>query len=462
MRINKSITSNLMKRIFLIYAKFATFFFYLFLFGTLSFGRAFSAIHINTPLTPLFITEIFILSNIPLLLYRFKDLAKLPIAFSAPLYVFFLYGCYLLFNGVACRNILALRDITLCGYILFLPIAFIHCDTLKKIGVLMPVVIMSNIVNLFLCWCLFTETYFSNAFFRDLIQCKARVFNWGLYYGISISFIIAFYEHIKAKTHRMLVLVLLALNISMITVTSQRALWVATILLGIFFYVILKRKFLKTHFILAPVIVLICGAAFCSYFKIAPPSLMDKFLNKSKSSILFFQGVPYEYQVKNEPMCKSFLGNVNWRFNIWRQTLKFCSDAHLAGKGFGKYPIYEIWGTQQYPHGINLDSGMVPAHNHIVTVFFKMGIVGLALFMYINAYVVMYVLSYLRRCATIFIKSLLIALLGAFVFWHALALFFDVIDSPPTSIFLWIIMGMIFAAIKIDNNLLNDSKTGRI
>ena len=33
-----------------------------------------------------------------------------------------------------------------------------------------------------------------------------------------------------------------------------------------------------------------------------------------------------------------------------------------------------------------------------------------------------------------------------------MALFFDVIDSPPTSIFLWIIMGAIFAAIEVDKN----------
>jgi hypothetical protein len=31
-----------------------------------------------------------------------------------------------------------------------------------------------------------------------------------------------------------------------------------------------------------------------------------------------------------------------------------------------------------------------------------------------------------------------------------MALFIDLIDSPPTSIFLWIIMGLIFASIEID------------
>jgi len=146
-------------------------------------------------------------------------------------------------------------------------------------------------------------------------------------------------------------------------------------------------------------------------------------------------------------------GNIAWRFGIWKQTLEFASDSLLIGKGFGAYPVYEIWGTHQYPHGIYLDSGIVPAHNHIVTVLLKMGILGLGLFLSINFYVFFYALSYLNKCNIRFLKYSLIAFLGAFVFWHCLALFFDLIDSPPTSIFSWIIIGSIFAVIEIDNNL---------
>ena len=31
-----------------------------------------------------------------------------------------------------------------------------------------------------------------------------------------------------------------------------------------------------------------------------------------------------------------------------------------------------------------------------------------------------------------------------------MALFFDVIDSPPTTVILWIIIGLIFACIEVD------------
>jgi O-antigen ligase len=92
----------------------------------------------------------------------------------------------------------------------------------------------------------------------------------------------------------------------------------------------------------------------------------------------------------------------------------------------------------------------VPPHNHLLTVFLKMGVLGLALFLFINSYVFIYALAYLKKTKLKIINNLLIALLGAFVFWHTLALFFDVIDSPSTSIFLWIFIGSIFAAVKLD------------
>ena len=53
-----------------------------------------------------------------------------------------------------------------------------------------------------------------------------------------------------------------------------------------------------------------------------------------------------------------------------------------------------------------------------------------------------------------FLRCFLIGALGAFIFWHTEAFFFDAIDSPPTSIFLWIIMGMIFVVVEADKKYL--------
>jgi O-antigen ligase len=205
---------------------------------------------------------------------------------------------------------------------------------------------------------------------------------------------------------------------------------------------------------------------FCFNLNATSSLIKGRLFSKTKAVNLFLQGKTYRYEsiktslkpdvsldmLTEESPESAALGNIAWRLNIWKQSLKFYSDSPLVGKGFGVYPVYDIWGTHQYPKGIYLNSKMVPMHNHLITIVFKMGVLGLGLFLFINIYVFMYALSYLNKCKLRLINNFLVALLGSFVFWHTFALFFDVIDSPPTSIFLWIIMGLIFAAIEIDKS----------
>jgi hypothetical protein len=161
--------------------------------------------------------------------------------------------------------------------------------------------------------------------------------------------------------------------------------------------------------------------------------------------------------LKVSPQTEISLANIVWRISIWKQTLEFASDSLLVGKGFGVYPTYKIWGVHQYPHDRYINSGIVPVHNHLITVLFKMGILGLGLFLAINIYVLRYALEYINKCKLEFMYNFIAGLLGMLVFWHIFALFFDVIDSPPTSIFLWIILGLLFAAVEIDKiNLLKN------
>jgi len=151
---------------------------------------------------------------------------------------------------------------------------------------------------------------------------------------------------------------------------------------------------------------------------------------------------------------KRSYGNLVWRTCIWEQSLAFGMRAPLLGRGFGVYPRYRI---KEYmliePTGVGLDSNVTPCHNHLITLFMKMGILGLFLFAVINIYTFFYGMRYLGTCVNELRKRFLIAALGAFLFWHGVALFFDAIDSPPTSIFLWIITGLIFAVVRIDKNL---------
>jgi hypothetical protein len=144
--------------------------------------------------------------------------------------------------------------------------------------------------------------------------------------------------------------------------------------------------------------------------------------------------------------------NIVWRTKIWSQTIRFALNSCWLGKGFGNYPVYDIWGYRK-PYSAFTDSNIIPVYNYLITIFYKLGFFGLFLFLFNIFYVFYYALSYLKTCKREFIKCILTGALGALLFWQGTALFFDVIDSPPTSILLWIITGLIFAVIEVDKNV---------
>lgn len=522
--------TNITGYIMRVYCSIMEVFFYVFLFGTLSFGRAFSTYHIVTPFGPLFITEIFILLNMPMLLLRYKKIPRLPGLFLKFLLGFFIFGCCLLLGGIISRNMLALRDVTLCGYILFLPIVLIYLNNPKRVGLLVAVILLSNVVGLYSGLCIVMNVYPSEAFYHFLY--KSKIINLGLYCGMASMLIISFYGYIKPRICRFLALALLSVNLYLIIAICKKSLWVAALIAVVFLLLMLKNKFLKLLFFLAPVFIVTNLIIFCFNSVVVSSSPWQQVLSEIKGMELLFKGKPSvnpsvemmdrtvrpdielvrAEAVKSETMLtKDYIenkvhisgarpgaepvnpsagsnikpireeaakygavpaietwpgagtidpaveaetsrSNILWRISIWKQTLKFAVDSPLIGKGFGVYPVYDIYGTRQYPEGIYLDSRAVPAHNHLITVFLKMGILGVALFLFINGYVFFHGMRYVNRCNRVFMKYLLVAFLGAFLYWHMFALFFDAIDSPPTSIFLWIIMAIIFVAIEIDRN----------
>lgn len=445
-------------------------FFYIFLFGTLSFGRAFSILHIDTPFSPVFITEIFLILNIPILFYKYKVLLKLPKTFLILFSIYFAYTFLYLCAGLFTKNIFALRDIPISVYLLFLPITFIYFNKLSEIKPFIIVIILSNIINLYSGWCLLNNRYLSELFANFI--SKSKLFNFGLYYGMLISLIITFYDYVRSNAYRLFTLIILLLNVYTLIAIGLTSLWAAFLSLLVFLFLILRGRFLKLILFFIPVFLLTSLIMFYG-FRFISPDRIAKFFDEAKGLSTFvskavYQNkpkklsceakvnlavIPYQDETKKVYNDEEIsLLNINWRLSIWKQTLRFASDSPLFGKGFGTYPVYKILTTYQYPRHAYTDSGIIPAHNHLLTIFLKLGILGLGLFLFLNIYVFRYALLFINKCNLGFIKNLLTGLLGAFVFWHALALCFDVIDSPPTSIFLWIIIGLIFAVIEISRN----------
>jgi len=437
------------------YSKSIEFLFLLFLFGTLSFGRAFSIFGITTSLIPLFITETFLFISVPLIIVNYKNISnKFTKIFLIFITIYFVFGCFYLFLGLINKNLFALRDIVLCGYILFLPIAFIIFSNLKNLKVFLFILFLSNLINLMVGRFLILDVYPSITIYNFI--SKTKFFNLGLYYGIAVSFLICFYNYLRLKTFRFLALVLLSLNLYMLIVVGVRTLWVATISLIIFLFFVLKKKIMKLFVRFILIFLLVSSILFYLDFIISGSLEMKMASGKAKSLTLFLDIATKTFVAEKLPTAeklpfevKARLDNIIWRLKVWRGALKFGLKSFIWGRGFGIYPRYEIWGYHE-PQGIGIDSGIIPTHNHLISIFYKMGVVGLSLFLFVNIYVFFFALRHLRISNSEFIKCFLTGSLGVFIFWHTMALFFDVIDSPPTSIFLWIIMGAIFAVIEID------------
>jgi O-antigen ligase len=138
--------------------------------------------------------------------------------------------------------------------------------------------------------------------------------------------------------------------------------------------------------------------------------------------------------------------NIKWRLSIWGQTLKEIKEYPVFGWGYGIQIQYVIWtmplSLLKTKWGM---PSIVPPHNHLLAITYKMGLFGLLLFLFINARIFFHGWGYLKKCKSEFNRRFLIGCLAGLVYWHGMAFFFDVLESPPTGIFLWILLGAILA-----------------
>jgi exopolysaccharide biosynthesis WecB/TagA/CpsF family protein len=145
--------------------------------------------------------------------------------------------------------------------------------------------------------------------------------------------------------------------------------------------------------------------------------------------------------------------NIIWRIKIWKQTLEKIEKKPLLGWGFGSFPRYALWGRETpKAKGIGPDSMIMPPHNHLLAIFYKMGIVGLVLFIIINLRVFLLGVGYIKKCRDPFNRRFLIFTIAGLLYWHGMAFFFDVMESPPTGIFLWILLGCIIGVIRVEGS----------
>lgn len=509
-----------MYRIKKYYCGFSEILFFVYLIGIMSFGRIFAINHIMVGKIPLFVTEMVIILLCPYVLINLPKLLELPKTFLITAGAFLSIGIFHLLTGLLSGNLFALRDAVLSVYMVFVLIAYLvfsKADNLKKF---LKILIVANILAIALFkFYLFLVVYPSisdiTSFFSSSNLAVLKGFNFGLYANIFIAFIFSFCGFVKNKINKILMIVLLSLNIYIIVSMDSRSSIIALLSNVIFFLLVLRGRYWRSMITYFLISLLFVGSFYYLDFcvsKIASDtnhgSRMTTVIKLVKSidegvisrdegetiantkSISIGGNQDCVNQCPEWTKKKSFLtdymkriiqdrnktsdlsqnvaySSAYWRLVVDVQAIDFGLEAPILGKGFGVYPDYRLAQNQEMTQinkeNFALYSRVISPHNHIIAVFMKMGFVGLALFLFMNAYAFIFGLCSIRKCNNEFIRQYIYAVLGSLVSWHVLALLFDVIDAPMTNIFLWIFLGMIFAIAKyIDTNQFNKGQEHEI
>lgn len=409
--------------------------FLILLTGTFAFGRAFSVLGFKIECVPVFVTEIALIATLGFIL-AYGRLVNfnlcLPKGLGFWLFVYLIIGTIYLFMGLIRNNTLAFRDIVFCHYMLFLFLTIIVFNNQERIRSIFLVVIPSCIIAFLVGVAIIFELVPEGSFLSE-----TRTFNLSLYYGLSAIFSLSFFYYIKRG--RILLSALVLIYLGMIILLRVRTGWIAAIVGLAFFGLVsgnellrITKRYLKAFFLLIPI-------AFAILIW-SHTDILSNITNK-------WYGL-WHWNCSTEHGA-----NIVWRFAVWENVIGRIKEHPFLGWGFGEQLKYIPWGKLPATiTNIGPGSGILPAHNYILAITFKMGLLGLLLFLFINVKIFFYGLNYIKKCKSEFNRRFLIAGLTGLVYWHTMALFFDVIESPPTSIFLWILLGLVLCVVYIDKN----------
>ena len=412
--------------------------------GTFSFGKAFSLLGMPVKGITIYMTEILLAASLGLLILTAKKvwrqwLLPLPKGLLPAILLYFTLGVIYMLIGFKLNGSAAFRDIVFAIYMLFLFITLSLLDqpvkTRNLLSFLKPAIILVLLTGVIVFF-----IYVPESSFRGFVK-EIKMTNFGLYFGIILFFCLSFFGKVLHEGNKKMKIALgfiMYFSMLFIVMAEVRAAW-AGLLVSLIFLGILLKKEIK---IVALILILVAvSIVIIDYFDLGvQANKLDSLTEQVRS--LTRQNVP------TMPVA-----NIKWRLGIWKHTIAEIKEYPLFGWGYGTQIDYEIWGKKlSWLKAISASTGIVPPHNHLLSVTYKMGLVGLALFLFINARIFFYGLVYIKKCKSDFNRRFLIAGLAALLHWHGMALFFDILESPPTGIFLWIILGSILAVVHADKN----------
>lgn len=406
--------------------------------STFTFGRAFSVIPIlSVGNIPVPVTELVLAVSLFLLLFKGKRVlthwaGALPTDLKILLPAFLVIGTFYLFLGLKTNGAVAFRDIVFCHYILFLFLTLKALDKSAGVKRLIAVFIPGTVVLLTIGFIMdFITRSGKVSFIKFLFD--SREFNWAFYYGLTAIFALGFFTFTTKKTAKWGKGGMIYLGLLLMMLTAVRAGWVSIVPTIILLFILLKKE-VKIILFIIPILVV-------SIF------LVDRYI-KGNTVEMIKKDMEGMTPGKKDTIPKM---NVAFRLMLWEQTLDKIVEKPFLGWGFGSYPQYYIYKRPlPHPKGIGPGSRITPAHNHVLAITYKMGFLGLLIFIFINLRVFFLGAFYVRKCRSDFNRRFLTTALAGLMYWHGMALFFDMLESPPTGIFLWILLGSIIATVYAD------------
>ncbi len=405
---------------------FAETLFFVFVAGTFAFSKNFSVLHLQIMDLPLFISEamLFILLGF-LVLPRY--ISQSAMSWRHPLFylllAYFFLGLFNLIRGVPSYGLFALRDAAVVYYAAFYLITIEVFGQFEKIFVLFRMLCVSAVVLLILgiLFCLpinLSSTY---------LQYTKNI-NINFLYGLVLIFLFAFYTMMGSK-RKWASLFFLAI-LFMVVYMQARTTWVSLTIAFFFLAIMMRRRLLQ----IMPRNILI--------FVIIFPILLGMGYLVNKEKILSL-GIEITSIFRTDMDHRS-AANVRWRLMLWEQAaLRGIKENPLIGAGYGADYHFMINGRYIADiKGAGASSGIVPPHNGYVALFFKMGILGLGVFVLINAVFFFSCMRYYMRCDDEFRKKFLLAVMASQIHICVGAFFFEAIEIPQVGIFLWILMGL--------------------
>lgn len=466
-----------------------------YLFCVMVLGRPFCMLNFDTPWTPVYITEIMILLLIPLVFLHINELRKIPARFLTVGIFFIAIGVVHFVAALRQGRLLAVRDIVFFVYPMFFLDAFVTFLKEAELRKWQSIIVYSNIFGLIVGRILFVG-FGSLPEPLQTLASNSKAIHWGFYYGVAVAFLVPMYPFIKSRILRCGTAVLLAMDIYMIFIFSERTIWIGVIILLMWLMIFLRKNFLRVFKRVLLAALLILPVLYYFDYIYAPTRMFhadifasakvtatrnvqfNKILGLTRATQELIVAVVQEeaefakakrdgrsvddgilvrasrmnfiakaQQDAHDDLMTNSIYSIYWRIDTWIRYLTWLQHhGSFFGVGFGRnfHEYHNFEEPSPFDIQKTRQSFLIPPHNHIISVLFKLGIGGLSLYLFLIGYTFMIGMRTLRSLARgSWSFSFCVGALGMFMLWIVTALFFDFIESPPTSIFLWVSMALI-------------------